>query len=56
MVNLELDDNIKDYSIVYINICMISPDRGYPAKRQHTLQIFLLKRILWFIFSQISLL
>ena len=57
-VNLELDDNFKVlYELIqYIYIYIMFTVRGHLAKGQHTLQIFSLKYILWFILPQKSLL
>ena len=56
-VNLELDDNFKVlYDLIYLYIYIMFTVRGHPANGQHALQIFSLKRILWFIFPQKSLL
>ena len=52
-VNLELDDNFKAlYDFIYLYIYIMFTVRGHLATWQHTLRLFQLKRILWFIFPQ----
>ena len=54
-VNLELTDNFKvfdDRIYLYIYIYIMFTVLGYPTTGQHTLRLFQLKRILWFIFPQ----
>ena len=52
-VNLELNDNFKVfYDHIYLYIYTMFTVLGYPTTGQHTLRLFQLKRILWFIFPQ----
>ena len=52
-VNLELNDNLKVfYDRIYLYIYTMFTVLGYPTTGQHTLRLFQLKRILWFIFPQ----
>ena len=52
-VNLELKDNFKMfYDRINLYIYTMFTVLGYPTTGQHTLRLFQLKRILWFIFPQ----
>ena len=53
IVNLDSGDNLTVlYNLIYSYIYIMFTVHGHPATGQHTLRLFSLKCILWFIFPQ----